>query len=144
MDVTIDEDSPATRDFVSMLPLTLTLEQGFVTLSFDKSFWGGEPRNAVAPDIYTENVSAAVDFLRTQPFVDNERIGALGVCGSGSFFISAARPSRRSAFTTWAAPTATGPTMRSPSSNETTSSRRRRNSATWNSPAGKPITWRNA
>jgi uncharacterized protein len=69
-------------------------EQGFVTMSLDLSFWGesdGQPRNAVAPDIYTEDFSAAVDYLRTQSFVDKERIGALGICGSGSFVISAAK-----------------------------------------------------
>jgi fermentation-respiration switch protein FrsA (DUF1100 family) len=69
-------------------------ERGFVTLSIDLSFWGeseGEPRNAVAPDIYAEDFSAAVDFLGTRPFVDRDRIGALGICGSGSFVISAAK-----------------------------------------------------
>lgn len=69
-------------------------EQGFVTLSIDLSFWGeseGEPRNAVAPDMYAEDFSAAVDFLGTLPFVDHERIGVLGICGSGSFVISAAK-----------------------------------------------------
>lgn len=69
-------------------------ERGFVTMSLDLSYWGeseGEPRNLVAPDVYTEDFSAAVDYLRTQSFVDAERIGALGVCGSGSFVISAAK-----------------------------------------------------
>ena len=69
-------------------------EQGFVTLSLDLPFWGeseGQPRNAVSPDIYAEAFSAAVDFLGTTPFVDRERIGALGICGSGSFVISAAK-----------------------------------------------------
>lgn len=69
-------------------------EQGFVTLSLDLSFWGesdGQPRNAVAPDIYAEDFSAAVDFLGTRPFVDRDRIGAIGICGSGSFVISAAK-----------------------------------------------------
>ncbi|SJZ35030.1 hypothetical protein SAMN02745119_00167 [Trichlorobacter thiogenes] len=69
-------------------------EQGFVTLSLDLSFWGeseGQPRNVVAPDIYAEDFSAAVDFLGTRPFVDRSRIGAIGVCGSGSFVISAAK-----------------------------------------------------
>ena len=69
-------------------------ERGFVTLSLDLSFWGeseGEPRNAVLPDVYAEDFSAAVDFLGTRPFVAKERIGALGICGSGSFVISAAK-----------------------------------------------------
>ncbi|CAM3547493.1 hypothetical protein BZK31_28320 [Pseudomonas floridensis] len=69
-------------------------EQGFVTLSLDLSFWGeseGRPRNAVSPDIYAEDFSAAVDFLGTQTFVDKQRIGVLGICGSGSFVISAAK-----------------------------------------------------
>lgn len=69
-------------------------EQGFVTLSLDLSFWGesaGQPRNAVSPDIYAEDFSAAVDFLRTQAVVDRERIGVLGICGSGSFVVSAAK-----------------------------------------------------
>ncbi|WP_122679476.1 alpha/beta hydrolase [Pseudomonas viridiflava] len=69
-------------------------EQGFVTLSLDLSFWGeseGRPRNAVSPDIYAEDFSAAVDFLDTQTFVDKNRIGVLGICGSGSFVISAAK-----------------------------------------------------
>ena len=69
-------------------------EQGFVTLAIDLSFWGesaGQPRNAVLPDLYAEDFSAAVDFLGTRPFVDRERIGVLGICGSGSFSISAAK-----------------------------------------------------
>jgi len=69
-------------------------EQGFVTLSIDLPFWGeseGQPRNAVLPDLYTEAFSAAVDYLGTRPFIDRNRIGALGICGSGSFIISAAK-----------------------------------------------------
>lgn len=69
-------------------------EKGFVTLSIDLSFWGesaGEPRNAVSPDIYAEAFSAAVDYLSTRPFVNKNHIGAIGICGSGSFVISAAK-----------------------------------------------------
>jgi len=69
-------------------------DKGFITLAIDLSFWGesqGEPRNSVAPDIYAEDFSAAVDFLGTRPFIDREKIGVLGVCGSGSFVISAAK-----------------------------------------------------
>lgn len=42
------------------------------------SFWGesgGAPRHMVAPEIYSDDISAAVDFLSTQAFVDPDRIG---------------------------------------------------------------------
>lgn len=84
----------AVKEQSSTLYATKLAEQGFVTLAIDLSFWGesaGEPRNAVAPDIYAEDFSAAVDYLGTRPFVDRERIGVLGICGSGSFVISAAK-----------------------------------------------------
>ena len=84
----------AVKEQSANLYATKMAEQGFVTLSLDLSFWGeseGQPRNAVAPDIYAEDFSAAVDFLGTQPFVDRNRIGAIGICGSGSFVISAAK-----------------------------------------------------
>ncbi|MBO9635621.1 MAG: alpha/beta hydrolase [Chitinophagaceae bacterium] len=69
-------------------------ERGFITLAIDLSFWGeseGMPRQLVVPDIYAEDFSAAVDFLGTRPFVDRDRIGVIGICGSGSFVISAAK-----------------------------------------------------
>jgi fermentation-respiration switch protein FrsA (DUF1100 family) len=84
----------AVKEQSANLYATKMAEQGFVTLSLDLSFWGesaGHPRNLVSPDIYAEDFSAAVDFLGTQPFVDRNRIGAIGICGSGSFVISAAK-----------------------------------------------------
>jgi fermentation-respiration switch protein FrsA (DUF1100 family) len=84
----------AVKEQSANLYATKMAEQGFVTLSLDLSFWGeseGQPRNAVSPDIYAEDFSAAVDFLGTQSLVDRNRIGAIGICGSGSFVISAAK-----------------------------------------------------
>ncbi|MGX1185973.1 fermentation-respiration switch protein FrsA (DUF1100 family) [Pseudomonas sp. F-14 TE3623] len=84
----------AVKEQSANLYATKMAEQGFVTLSLDLSFWGeseGTPRQAVSPDIYAEDFSAAVDFLGTRPIVDPERIGVLGICGSGSFAISAAK-----------------------------------------------------
>lgn len=84
----------AVKEQSANLYATKMAEQGFVTLSLDLSFWGaseGQPRNAVSPDIYAEDFSAAVDYLGTQPFIDRERIGVIGICGSGSFAVSAAK-----------------------------------------------------
>ncbi|AYM91019.1 alpha/beta hydrolase [Serratia sp. 3ACOL1] len=69
-------------------------EEGFVTLAFDASFGGesgGEPRNISSPEIYSEDFSAAVDYLGTRPFVDRNRIGVIGICGSGGFAVNAAK-----------------------------------------------------
>ena len=84
----------AVKEQSANLYATKMAEQGFVTLSLDLSFWGdsaGTPRNAVSPDLYAEAFSAAVDFLGTRPVVDRNRIGVIGICGSGSFAISAAK-----------------------------------------------------
>jgi fermentation-respiration switch protein FrsA (DUF1100 family) len=84
----------AVKEQSANLYATKMAERGFVTLSLDLSFWGeseGQPRNAVSPDIYAEDFSAALDFLGTRPFVDKDRIGVIGICGSGSFAISAAK-----------------------------------------------------
>ena len=84
----------AVKEQSANLYATKMAERGFVTMSIDLPFWGeseGQPRNAVSPDLYAEAFSAAVDFLGAQPFVDRNRIGAIGICGSGSFVISAAK-----------------------------------------------------
>lgn len=84
----------AVKEQSANLYATKMAECGFVTLSIDLSFWGGsdgEPRNAVLPELYAESFSAAVDFLGTRPFINREHIGVIGICGSGSFAISAAK-----------------------------------------------------
>ncbi|KAH7353184.1 hydrolase of the alpha/beta superfamily [Pyrenochaeta sp. MPI-SDFR-AT-0127] len=84
----------AVKEQSANLYATKLAEQGFVTISIDPAYWGasdGEPRNAVLPDMYAESFSAAVDYLTLQDYVDRERIGVLGICGSGSWVISAAK-----------------------------------------------------
>ncbi|KQP19412.1 hypothetical protein ASF43_28825 [Pseudorhodoferax sp. Leaf267] len=84
----------AVKEQSANLYATKMAEQGFVAMSLDLAFWGGsagQPRNAVSPDMYAESFSAAVDFLGSQAFVDRQQIGAIGICGSGSFVISAAK-----------------------------------------------------
>jgi uncharacterized protein len=84
----------AVKEQSANLYATKMAERGFVTMSIDLPFWGesdGQPRNLVSPDVYAEAFSAGVDFLGTRAFVDRARIGAIGICGSGSFVISAAK-----------------------------------------------------
>ena len=56
-------------------------QRGFAVVAFDPSYTGesgGEPRNVASPDIYTEDFSAAIDFLGIQSFIDREIHHAVG------------------------------------------------------------------
>nr|WP_315290790.1 alpha/beta hydrolase [Serratia proteamaculans] len=92
--IVIGHPMGAVKEQSSNLYAQKLAEQGFVTLAIDLSFWGeseGKPRHLISPEIYADDFSAAVDYLSTQSYVDPEKIGVLGICGSGSFVISAAK-----------------------------------------------------
>lgn len=92
--IVIGHPMGAVKEQSSNLYAQKLAEQGFVTLAIDLSFWGesgGKPQHLISPEIYADDFSAAVDYLSTQSYVDPEKIGVLGICGSGSFVISAAK-----------------------------------------------------
>src|SRR5688500_12507807 len=69
-------------------------ERGFVTLAFDASYngeSGGQPHFIASAEAFVEDFSAAVDYLGTSALVDRNRIGVIGVCGSGGFSLAAAQ-----------------------------------------------------
>lgn len=73
-------------------------ENGFVTIAYDASYQGesgGEPRQLENPHIRTEDVSAVIDHLTTLPYVDNDRIGAMGICAGAGYTANAAIQDRR-------------------------------------------------
>jgi hypothetical protein len=92
--IVIGHPMGAVKEQSSNLYAQKLAEQGFVTLAIDLSFWGeseGKPGHLISPEIYSDDFSAAVDYLSTQLYVDPEKIGVLGICGSGSFAVSAAK-----------------------------------------------------
>lgn len=73
-------------------------EQGFVTIAFDASYQGesgGDLRQLENPHIRTEDVSAVIDHLTTLPYVDADRIGAMGICAGAGYTANAAINDRR-------------------------------------------------
>ncbi len=67
--------------------------EGFVVLAFDASFQGasgGSPRFIEDPSIRVSDIRFAIDYMVSLPYVDENRIGAIGVCGGGAYTIHAA------------------------------------------------------
>ncbi|WP_322069198.1 alpha/beta hydrolase [Paraburkholderia bannensis] len=72
--------------------------EGFVVVAFDASFQGasgGSPRLIEDPSIRVSDIRFAIDYLVTLPYVDENRIGAIGVCGGGAYTIHAAMTDHR-------------------------------------------------
>lgn len=67
--------------------------RGFITIAYDASYQGestGEPRQLENPHIRTEDISAVIDYLTTRPYVDADRIGAMGICAGAGYTANAA------------------------------------------------------
>jgi fermentation-respiration switch protein FrsA (DUF1100 family) len=83
----------AVKEQASGLYAQTMAERGFITIAHDPSYVGesgGQPHGIASSEALVEDFSAAVDFLGRLPFVDRERIGLIGVCGSGGFGLAAA------------------------------------------------------
>lgn len=68
-------------------------DAGFIALAFDASFQGesgGALRFMEDLSIRVSDIRFAIDYLISLPFVDEHRIGAIGVCGGGGYSIHAA------------------------------------------------------
>jgi fermentation-respiration switch protein FrsA (DUF1100 family) len=71
---------------------------GYIALAYDASFQGesgGEPRYLEDPTTRVEDIKCAVDYLTTLPYIDNARIGILGICAGGGYAANAALTEKR-------------------------------------------------
>jgi fermentation-respiration switch protein FrsA (DUF1100 family) len=72
---------------------TRLAERGYLALVFDPSYQGesgGEPRDLEDPSTRAEDIRCAVDHLMTLPYVDEDRVGLLGICAGGGYAVNSA------------------------------------------------------
>lgn len=68
-------------------------DRGFVVLTFDPAYRdrsGGEPRDLEDPFARADDIRCAVDHLGAQAYVDESRIGILGICAGGGYAVHTA------------------------------------------------------
>ena len=73
-------------------------ENGFITLAYDPRNFGeseGNPRFYENPSQKVQDIKNAVTYLKTLPEVNNENIGAFGVCAGAMYTLVAASEDKR-------------------------------------------------
>ncbi|MEU6194292.1 alpha/beta hydrolase [Streptomyces sp. NPDC047061] len=88
----------AVKEQVSTTYAELLAAQGFIALVFDASYQGesgGEPHFSEFPSARVEDIRRAVDFLSVHPDVDEDRIGALGICAGGGYTVNVSQTEMR-------------------------------------------------
>lgn len=68
-------------------------DRGYAALAFDFRNWGqseGDRRYLESPELKTEDILAAAEFLTTRGEIDPARIGGLGICASAGYMAGAA------------------------------------------------------
>ncbi|HEU4470700.1 MAG TPA: alpha/beta hydrolase [Flavisolibacter sp.] len=86
--VVIDGPQSSVKEQVAANYASHLAEAGFVVLAFDHQGYGeseGFPRQDEVPQKKVRDIQNAVSYLISLPFVDSNKIGAIGICSGGGY-----------------------------------------------------------
>lgn len=84
--IVVSHPGGGVKEQVSGLYAKDLAEKGFVTVAFDAAYQGksgGEIRGIDSPFIRAEDIGYVVDYLDRLPYINDNEIGALGICAGG-------------------------------------------------------------
>ncbi len=96
--ITVAHPNGGCKEQVAGLFTQKLAEAGFVTIAADARYQGasaGEPRLRDYPSNRIGDVSGMVDYLTKLDYVDNKKIGSLGICGGGGYTLACAAADKR-------------------------------------------------
>lgn len=73
-------------------------QHGYITLAFDAAHQGeseGLPRYLEDPTSRVEDIRSAIDYLVSLPYIDENKIGAMGICAGGGYTMNAIQTEAR-------------------------------------------------
>jgi uncharacterized protein len=87
--------TPATgiKEQVAGTYAEIMAESGYITLAFDHRTYGesdGEPRSTENLYMKSEDIKSAVSYIRSLEQVNENKIGAVGICAGGGYLIQTA------------------------------------------------------
>ncbi len=96
--ITVAHPNGGCKEQVAGLYAQKLAELGYVTIAADARYQGesgGTPRLRDYPENRIGDVSGMADYLTSLPYVDQNRIGSLGICGGGGYTLAAAQQDKR-------------------------------------------------
>lgn len=96
--ITVAHPNGGVKEQTAGLYAQCLAEAGYITIAADASYQGasgGEPRHTDKPVYRTEDIHGMADFISQYPGVDNNRIGAFGICGGGGYTLKATQSDKR-------------------------------------------------
>lgn len=96
--ITVAHPNGGCKEQVAGLFAQKLAQEWYVTIACDARYQGeseGTPRYRDYPSNRIDDISGRIDYLTQQEYIDNNRIGSLGICDGGGYTLATAQIDKR-------------------------------------------------